>query len=158
MEKGKGDRLVIATNRKARHNYTLEETLEAGLVLVGSEIKSIREHRVNLGEGYVEERGGELWLMDVHIAEYKQASRFGHEATRPRKLLLHRKEINRLMGRMREKGYTVVPTQLYLKRGRAKVEIALARGKKQYDKREAIAQRDSDREVRRAMKERRWED
>lgn len=158
MGKGKGDRLVIATNRKARHNYTLEETLEAGLVLVGSEIKSIREHRVNLGEGYVEERGGELWLMDVHIAEYKQASRFGHEATRPRKLLLHRKEINRLMGRMREKGYTVVPTQLYLKRGRAKVEIALARGKKQYDKRETIAQRDSDREVRRAMKERRWED
>ncbi|MCC7205807.1 MAG: SsrA-binding protein SmpB [Anaerolineae bacterium] len=158
MPRDKEAREVVATNRKARHNFTLEETIEAGLVLVGSEIKSIRDHRVNLGEGYVEERGGELWLVDVHIAEYKEASRFGHAPTRPRKLLMHRKEINRLIGRVREKGYTIVPTQMYLRNGRAKVEIALARGKRQYDKRDAIAERDSDEKLRRAIKDRRWED
>jgi SsrA-binding protein len=158
MAKVKGDREVVATNRKASHNYTLEETFEAGLVLVGSEIKSIRNHQVQLGEGYVEERGGELWLMNVHIAEYKEASRFGHQATRPRKLLMHRKEINRLIGRVREKGYTIVPTQLYLKKGKAKVEIALARGKKQYDKRDSIAERDAERSLRRAVKERNYDE
>ncbi len=157
MAKSKGDRQVIATNRKAHHKYTLEETLEAGLVLVGSEIKSIREHRVNLSEGYVEEQGGELWLMDVHIAEYKEASHFGHKPTRPRKLLLHRKEINRLATRVRERGYTIVPTLLYLKNGRAKVEIALARGKQQHDKRDAISDREMDRNIRRALKEQQWD-
>jgi SsrA-binding protein len=157
MAKNKGDRQVIATNRKAHHNYDLEEFIEAGLVLVGSEIKSIREHQVNLGEGYVEEQGGELWLMDVHISEYKEASHFGHKPTRPRKLLLHRKEINRLTTRVRERGYTIVPTQLYLKNGRAKVEIALARGRQQHDKRDAIADRETNRNLRRALKEQRFE-
>lgn len=158
MAKPKGEREVIATNRKARHDYTLEDTFEAGLVLIGSEIKSVRNRQVQLVDGYVEERGGELWLLNVHIAEYKEASRFGHEAKRPRKLLLHRKEINRLISRVREKGYTIVPTQVYLKNGKAKVEIALARGKKQYDKRESIADREAVRSLRRAVKERRYEE
>ena len=154
MSKAKGDRSVVATNRKAHHDYTLEDTLEAGLVLMGSEIKSIRDHRVNLKDGYVEERNGELWLLNVHISPYEQASVFGHDPLRPRKLLLHKKEIARLITRIRERGYTIVPTQLYLKDGRAKVEIAVARGKKQYDKRAAIADRDSRREIDRALKER----
>ena len=148
------DRKVVATNRKASHEYTLEENIEAGIVLMGSEIKSIRDNRVNLKDGYVLEQNGELWLMNVHISSYDQASVFGHDPLRPRKLLLHRKEIARMISRVREKGYTIVPTQLYLKRGRAKVEIALARGKRQYDKRAAIAERDSKREVERALRER----
>jgi len=150
----KSDRKVVATNRKASHDYTLEENIEAGIVLMGSEIKSIRDSRVNLKDGYVQEQNGELWLMNVHISSYDQASVFGHDPLRPRKLLLHRKEIARLISRVREKGYTIVPTQLYLKKGRAKVEIALARGKRQYDKRAAIAERDSKREVERALRER----
>ncbi len=153
MSKEKGDHSVVATNRKAHHDYTLEDTLEAGLVLMGSEIKSIRDHRVNLKDGYVEERNGELWLLNVHISPYEQASVFGHDPLRPRKLLLHKKEIARLITRIRERGYTIVPTQLYLKDGRAKVEIAVARGKKQYDKRASIAERDSRREIDRALKE-----
>jgi SsrA-binding protein len=148
------DREVVATNRKAHHDYTLEDSLEAGIVLTGSEIKSIREHRVNLKDGYVEERNGELWLLNVHISGYDQAGAFDHDPLRPRKLLLHRKEINRLITRIRERGYTIVPTLMYLKKGRAKVEIALARGKRQYDKRAAIAERDSRRDVERALKER----
>src|SRR5258708_7132494 len=150
----KSDRKVVATNRKASHEYTLEENIEAGIVLMGSEIKSIRDNRVNLKEGYVLEQNGELWLMNVHISSYDQASVFGHDPLRPRKLLLHRKEIARLISRVREKGYTIVPTQWYLKRARAKVEIALWRGKTQYDKRAAIAERDSQREVERALRER----
>ncbi len=148
------DREVVATNRKAHHEYTLEDSFEAGLVLTGSEIKSIREHRVNLKDGYVEDRNGELWLMNVHISGYDQAGAFDHDPLRARKLLLHRKEINRLITRIRERGYTIVPTLMYLKKGRAKVEIAVARGKKQYDKRAAIAERDSRRDVERALKER----
>ncbi len=148
------DRKIVATNRKAQHEYFLEDSFEAGIVLVGSEIKSVRAGRVNLREGYVEVRDGELWLVGVHIADYSQAGRFGHDPTRARKLLLHRKEINRLIGRVQEKGYTLVPTLMYLKRGLAKVEIALARGKKQYDKREAIAERDSKRQIERALRER----
>jgi SsrA-binding protein len=148
------DRKVITSNRKASHDYTLEESFEAGLVLMGSEIKAIRDNRVNLKDGYVVEREGELWLENVHISPYDQASIFGHEPLRPRKLLMHRKEINSLISQMREKGYSVVPTLLYLKKGRAKVEIALGRGKKQYDKRAAIAERDSKREVQRVLRER----
>jgi SsrA-binding protein len=148
------DRKVVATNRKASHDYDLEESFEAGLVLTGSEIKSIRDSRVNLKDGYVVEREGELWLENVHISQYDQASFFGHDPVRPRKLLMHRKEINRMISRMREKGYSVVPTLLYLKNGRAKVEIALGRGKRQYDKRAAIAERDSQREIARALRER----
>ena len=145
---------VIATNRKARYEYRFHDTIEAGLVLVGSEIKSIRAGRVSLREGFVLFEGGEAWLVNVHIAPYDPASVQNHEPKRRRKLLLHRREIDRLQRRVQEKGFTVVPTRLYLKDGRAKVEIALARGKKQYDKRQVIAERDSRRQVDRALKER----
>ncbi len=145
---------VIATNRKARHEYQFHDSFEAGLVLQGSEIKSIRAGRVSLQEGFVLFENGEAWLVNVHIAPYDPASRQNHEPKRKRKLLLHRREIDRLQSRAQEKGFTVVPTRLYLKEGRAKVEIALARGKKLYDKREAIAKRDSKRQVDRALKER----
>jgi SsrA-binding protein len=145
---------VVATNRKARHQYHFHDTYEAGLVLTGTEIKSIRAGRVSLQEGFVLFESGEAWLVNVHIAQYDPASRQNHEPRRRRKLLLHRREIDRLRGRAQEKGYTVVPTKLYLKDGRAKIEIALARGKKQYDKRQTIAERDSKRQVERALKER----
>lgn len=144
---------VISRNRKASHDYHLEDKFDAGLVLMGSEIKSVRANRVNLSDGFVQERDGELWLMNVHIAPYEQASIFGHaDPLRPRKLLLHKREIAQIISRIRERGYTVVPTMVYLQRGRAKVEIALAKGKKLYDKREAISKRDADRELRRALK------
>lgn len=145
---------TIATNRKARHEYHFHDTYEAGLVLQGSEIKSIRSGRVSLQEGYVLFEGGEAWLVNVHIAPYDPASHQGHEPRRRRKLLLHRREINRLSAQAQEKGYTVIPTRLYLKDGRAKVEIALARGKKLHDKRQTLAERESKRQVERALKER----
>ena len=145
---------VIATNRKAAHNYHLDERHEAGLVLTGTEIKSIRAGRVNLRDGYAQPRDGELWLFNVHIAPYDPSGRSGHEPCRPRKLLLHRREIDRLVSRVQERGYTIVPLRLYLKGGRAKVEIALARGKRKYDKRQAIAKRDAQREIDRTLKER----
>jgi SsrA-binding protein len=145
---------VIATNRKAGRDFHLEDRHEAGLVLMGTEIKSIRAGRVNLSDGYVQPRDGELWLVNVHVAPYDPAGRYGHDPLRPRKLLLHRREIERLAARVRERGYTIVPTRLYLKGGRAKVEIALARGKRQYDKRQAIAKRDAQRDIERALKER----
>jgi SsrA-binding protein len=145
---------IIASNRKARHEYFFDDVYEAGLVLQGSEIKSIRAGRVSLQEGFVVFEGGEAWLVNVHIAPYDQAGRGGHEPRRRRKLLLHRREIDRLSSRVQEKGYTIVPTQLYLKDGRAKVEIALAKGKKLHDKRQTIAKRESKRQVERAIKER----
>jgi SsrA-binding protein len=145
---------TVATNRKARHEYHFDDTYEAGLVLVGTEIKSIRAGRVSLQEGYVTFEAGEAWLVDVHIAQYDPASRQNHDPKRRRKLLLHRREIDRLRSRVQERGYTVIPIRLYLKDGRAKVEIALARGKKLYDKRQAIAKRDSKRQMDRALKER----
>ena len=145
---------VVATNRKAARDFHLEERREAGLVLMGTEIKSIRAGRVNLSDGYVQPRNGELWLFNVHIASYDPSGRYGHEPLRPRKLLLHRREIDRLISRVRERGYTIVPTRLYLKEGRAKVEIALARGKRKYDKRQVIAKRDAQRDVERALRER----
>lgn len=145
---------IITQNRKARHDYHLVETFDAGIVLMGSEIKSIRDNKINLQDGFVQEQENELWLMNVHINPYEQASIFGHtDPMRPRKLLLHRKEINRIIGKLRERGYTAVPTKVYLERGLAKVEIALAKGKKLYDKRQTIAKRDADREIRRAMKD-----
>jgi SsrA-binding protein len=145
---------VVATNRKAGRDYHLEDKHEAGLSLLGTEIKSIRAGRVNLSDGYVQLRDGELWLINVHIAAYDPAGRYGHEPLRPRKLLLHRREIDRLSARVIERGYTLVPTRLYLKEGRAKVEIALARGKRKYDKRQAIAKRDAQRDVERELRER----
>src|SRR3990170_1322398 len=135
---------TVATNRKARHNYTILDTYEAGLALQGSEIKSIRAGQVSLAEAYINiEAGKEAWLISAHIAPYDQASRFNHEPTRPRKLLLHRKEIQELWDQVRLKGVAIVPLRIYLKDGLAKVEIALTRGKKQYDKRASIAKRDA---------------
>ncbi len=145
---------VVATNRKAYHDYSIEETHEAGLVLTGTEIKSVRAGSVNLKDAYAVIKDGEAWLLNVHISPYEPASRQNVDPDRMRKLLLHRSEINRLMGRVQEKGLTIIPLRMYLKKNRAKVEIALVRGKRQYDKRESIAKRDSDREIQRALKER----
>jgi SsrA-binding protein len=143
---------ILATNRKASHEYFLMDTLEAGLALQGSEIKSIRAGQISLAEAYIEIDGKEAWLVDAHIAPYVQASLFNHEPRRPRKLLLHKVEIRRLWNEVRKKGVTIVPTKVYLKEGRAKIEIALAKGKKLYDKREAIAKRDMQREEERRGK------
>ncbi len=154
-EAGKDKRIVhVAENRKARHDYHLEEKFEAGLVLTGTEVKSLRRGHCNLRDGYAQVNDGEVWLYNVHISPYEAGNRFNHEPMRPRKLLLHREEINRLIGRTREKGYTLVPLRVYFKGGYAKVELALARGKRQYDKRRAIAERDARREIDRAFKER----
>jgi SsrA-binding protein len=144
---------VVANNRRAAHDYHIEDRYEAGLVLTGTEIKSIRAGRVNLRDGYAQPRDGELWLMQVHIAAYQPAGRSGHDPLRPRKLLLHRREIDRLTSRVQERGYTIIPLQLYLTRGLAKVEIGLARGKRKYDKRAAIAEREARRRIDRALKE-----
>jgi len=144
---------VVANNRKAFHEYHIEDRYEAGIVLTGTEIKSVRASRVSLREGYVMVRGDELWLMDVHIAPYEQAGIWMHDPKRPRKLLLHRREIDRLIDQVQIKGYTIVPLQMYLKGKRAKVEIGLARGKRQYDKRAAIASRDEERRLNREWKE-----
>jgi SsrA-binding protein len=145
---------VVATNRKAYHDYSIEDTIEAGLVLIGSEIKSIRDGRVNLRDSYavIDDRG-EVWLHNAHVAPYDPASRFGHEPRRARKLLLHKRQIARWQTRAQAKGYTLVPLRIYIRDNRAKVELALARGKRQYDKRAAIAKREDDRRVRRAMRE-----
>lgn len=146
---------LVATNRKARHDYEILETFNAGLVLMGSEIKSIRANKVNIGDGFVYADDGELWLHNVYIAPYEQAHHFGHvDPTRPRKLLLHKREIGQIMSSIREASYTAVPTKLYLERGLAKVDVAVARGKKQYDKRNDIAKRDAERQMRRALKNR----
>jgi SsrA-binding protein len=145
---------TVATNRKAYHNYHIGDSIEAGIVLTGSEIKSVRMGRVSLGDAYVRPERGELWLVNAHIARYEASSYMGHEPTRPRKLLLHRKEILSLASKVAEKGLTLVPTRVYIKGHLAKVEVALARGKRQYDKREAIARREVDREIARAVKRR----
>lgn len=141
---------IVATNRKAKFEYFLFEKIEAGIVLHGSEIKSIRAGQISLAEAYVQVNESEAWLMDAHIAPYEQSGKvFNHEPRRPRKLLLHDDEIRKLWEGVRQKGITVVPTRVYLKNGRAKVEIAMARGKKLYDKRNAIAKRDIERSLRR---------
>jgi SsrA-binding protein len=145
---------VVSSNRKANFEYFLLERLEAGIVLQGSEIKSIRAGQMSLAESYVQIDGREAWLMDAHIAPYEQASIFNHEPRRPRKLLVHKSEIRRLWNQVRQKGMTIVPIKVYLKDGRAKIEIALAKGKKLYDKREAIAKRDSERELNKQLRER----
>jgi len=150
-------RKIISTNRKASHDYFLQDRYEAGLVLTGTEIKSIRAGKVSLQHAYASPRGDELWLLEAYIAPYEHGNRENHDPTRPRKLLLHRREINRLIDRVTTRGYTLIPTLLYLKDGRAKLEIALARGKRKYDKRQSIAKRDSDRQIERAIRERsRW--
>jgi SsrA-binding protein len=142
----------IATNRKALHNYHILEGIEAGIALTGTEIKSIRASNVSLAEAYVKPEKGELWLINAHIARYDASGPFSHEPTRPRRLLLHRKQISMLASEVKQKGLTLVPLSIYIKDSLAKVEVALARGKKQYDKREVIAKRDTDREIDRTLK------
>ena len=144
---------VVATNRKAGFQYFLLDRFEAGLALMGSEIKSIRLGQISLAEAYVDvENNGQAWLLDAHIAPYVQANRFNHDPRRKRRLLLHKRQIRELWNAVRIKGMTIVPTRVYLKGGRAKVEIALARGKKSYDKRAVIAKRDQEREHDRATR------
>ena len=159
MSKQQGNRkpanVPLIENRKARHDYTIEETIEAGIVLVGSEIKSIRAGRANIRESFVRIENGEAWLLNMHISTWPQAgTHFNHEPLRRRKLLLHQNEISYLKGKVEQKGLTLVPLNIHFVRGRAKVEIAVARGKKLFDKRDAMAERDADREVARALRER----
>lgn len=142
---------VIATNRKARHDYLIEDTVEAGLSLMGTEVKSLRMGRANLVDGFASEKNGELWLEHVHIPEYLQGTWTNHSARRRRKLLLHRHEIDKLVRKSSEAGHTLIPLSLYFKNGRVKVEIGLAKGKKQYDKRETLRRRTDEREAQRAM-------
>ena len=143
---------TVATNRKAYHDYHVQDGLEAGIALTGTEIKSIRAGRVSLGEAYIRPEGRELWLLNAHIARYEAGSYLSHEPRRPRKLLLHRKQIDALASKAQEQGLTLVPTKLYIKDSLAKVAIALAKGKKLYDKREAIARRETERELGRVLK------
>jgi SsrA-binding protein len=146
---------TLADNRKARHDYFIEETYEAGIVLSGSEIKSVRAGRCNLRGGYARIQNREIWLYDVHISPYEQSgTHFNHEPTRPRKLLLHRREISRILGQVERQGYTIVPLRVYLKGRVAKLELGLAKGKKLYDKRSDIADRDAKRSIDRIMKSR----
>jgi len=147
---GNGAYKVITVNRKALHDYDILERVEAGLVLAGTEIKSIRAGRANIRQAYARPEGGELWLVGAHIAQYPQGGIYNHEPTRPRKLLLHRDQLAQLVGAVTQKGLTIVPLRLYIRNHVAKVELGLARGRRQYDKRKAIARRDAEREMRRA--------
>ena len=150
MSRERGRR-VVAQNKKARHDYHVEETFEAGLVLTGTEVKSLRAGRASLVDGYASIKDGEIWLHNVHIPEYTQGTWTNHEPRRTRKVLLHRAEIHKLVGKTQEKGLTLVPLALYFKDGYAKVELGLARGKRNYDKRQALAQRQATREAQREM-------
>jgi SsrA-binding protein len=150
MAREQGRKLIVQ-NRKARHNYDIEDTYEAGIVLTGTEVKSLRAGRASLVDAYAEVRDGEVWLRNVHIPEYDQGSWTNHEPRRSRKLLMRRDEIARLIGKTRERGLTLIPLSLYFKDGYAKVEIALAKGKKTHDKRQALAEKQAKREAERAM-------
>jgi SsrA-binding protein len=145
----------IAENRRARHDYNLLDRFEAGLQLTGTEVKSLRDGRVTLAQAYADLRDGEVWLIGAHIDEYAQGNVANHEPERDRKLLLHRREIESLIGQVQQKGLTLVPTRLYFKNGRAKLELAVARGKEQRDNRRDIAKRDADRDIERALRRRR---
>lgn len=145
---------LVATNRKARHDYHIDETLEAGIVLTGTEVKSLRSAAANIRDSFARIKNGEVWLYNMHISPYEFGNRWNHEPTRPRKLLLHRKEIRRLIGRVQQERYTLIPLRVYFNnRGIAKVELALAKGKKKWDKRRDIADRTAQREAARAVKE-----
>ena len=146
---------VVATNREAYHNFHILETHECGVALTGTEVKSAREGRCNLKDGYAQIRKQEAWLMNVHISPYSHGNRDNHEPTRARKLLLHRAEIDKLAGKVQEKGLTLVPTKMYLKDGRIKIELAVAKGKKLYDKRETLKRKNAERHVARSMQARR---
>lgn len=144
---------TVAQNRKARHEFAIEDSLEAGLALTGSEVKSLRAGRANIGQAFAVDRNGELWLMNAHISEYAPAARFGHDPLRPRKLLLHKRELNKLLGQVKREGYALVPLSLYFNsRGIAKLNLGLARGKKKADKREDIKKRDWDRQKQRLLR------
>jgi SsrA-binding protein len=145
---------IVCLNRQARHNYFIDEIYEAGLVLVGSEVKSLRDGKANLVDSYAQIRHGEAFLINAHISPYAGANQFNHEPTRIRKLLLHGREIERLTGKTKERGLTLIPLKLYFKGGRAKVELGLARGKKLYDKRETLRRKVAEREVERSLKSR----
>ncbi len=143
---------LICQNKKARHNYFIEDTYEAGLCLLGTEVKSLREGRASLGESYAKIKNGEVFLVDAHISPYSHANRFNHDPLRTRKLLLHKREIKRLIGKVQEKGFTLIPLRLYFSNGKAKVELGLARGKKLYDKRETLKRKTIQREMERGRK------
>ncbi len=143
---------IVAKNRKAARDFMLEERFEAGIVLLGSEIKAVRAGQVSLSEAHVGFEYGEAWLLNAHIASYKPASQRNHELRRPRKLLLHRRELDKISSKVKQRGYTLIPVQMYLIHGLAKVEIALAKGKRQYDKRREIAEREAQREIQRALR------
>ncbi|WP_202079124.1 SsrA-binding protein SmpB [Caldalkalibacillus salinus] len=145
---------TVAQNKKARHDFHIEETFEAGIVLTGTEIKSIRAGRSNLKDSFARVKNGEVWLHNMHISPYEQGNRYNHEPERARKLLLNRKEINQLIGKTREQGFSLVPLKLYLKNGYAKLQLALAKGKKLHDKREALKRKDAKRDIERAFRER----
>jgi len=151
MKEGKG-RKIVAQNRKARHSYFIEESYEAGMVLQGTEVKALRAGRVNIKDGYARIRDGEVFLMDVHISPYAFGNRLNHDPLRPRKLLLHGREIHRLTGKVKEKGFALIPLSIYFSRGRAKVDLALAKGKKLYDKREALKRKVMEKEVERSQR------
>src|SRR5690554_68928 len=142
---------VISENRRARHDYFIEDTMEVGIVLQGTEVKSLRLGKVNLRDSFARIENGEVFLHGMHISPYEQGNRFNHDPIRPRKLLLHKREIRRLIGKVKEDGYTLIPTRLYFLRGKCKVELALAKGKKLYDKRDSAAKRDATRRARQAM-------
>jgi SsrA-binding protein len=146
---------IVTVNRKALHDYSIIESLEVGLVLTGTEIKSIRSGKINLRDAYARPENGELWLVGAHIARYEAGNRFNHEPTRPRKLLVHRKELRRLSAEVEQKGLTLVPLRMYFKKGLAKVELGLAKGKRAYDKRQTIAKRDAAREMEQSARRRR---
>jgi len=148
---GEDGKKVVATNRKARHEYEILDTYEAGLVLKGPEVKSLREGKVGFQDAYARLEGGEVWLHSLHISPYEQANRFNEDPLRPRKLLLNRHEIRRLVGHVEEKGLTLIPLQIYFRKGYAKIILALARGRKLYDKREKLKRKTQDDEARRAM-------
>jgi len=152
------ERETVAVNRRARHDYDIMETFDAGLVLTGTEIKSVRSHRADIRDAYAAVERGEAWLHNMHISPYEPGSRDNPSTRRTRKLLLHRREINRLIGRVVEKGLTIIPLKLYLERGYAKIELGLARGRRQWDKRQAIAEREAKREEQRALSPRRHAD
>jgi len=153
MQRRKDGIKIVANNKRATFDFHLLDRFEAGLVLTGTEIKSVRANQVSLRRSYVQNRGGELWLVDAHISPYVHGSHENHDPTRPRKLLLHKREIRKIIDSLVQSGLTVVPTKMYLRDGRAKVEIALARGKRKFDKRQSLAKKDADRQVERALRQ-----
>jgi SsrA-binding protein len=145
---------IVAENRKAFHDYFIEDRVEAGIILTGTEIKSIRNGKINLKDSYARINNGEVWVYQMHISPFEQGNRYNHEPLRPRKLLLHRSEINKLVGKIQQQGLTLLPIKVYLKNGMAKVELAVGQGKKNYDKRQALAEREGKRDIERALRDR----